>query len=210
MAKHSKSLPYNVKNEGVIKLNKEELLQLGLTEEQANKVLENNTEQLKGFIPKARFDEVNNANKNLKEQLTERDSQLEELKKNNKDNKELQETIQKLQEDNKNLTEKHNNELSKIKLDNAIEIALKDSNALNSKAVKALLDLEKVEFKEEKLVGLVEQIEALKTAEDSKMLFKSTEQKTTFTGVQPGVGNTSNQQATPTIFSALQNLYGAK
>ena len=51
----------DVKMEGNMK--KEDLIALGLTEEQIEKVLNANSEQLKGFIPKARFDEVNNAKK---------------------------------------------------------------------------------------------------------------------------------------------------
>ena len=46
-------------------MTKEQLLSLGLTEEQAEKVLAVSTEEKKGFIPKNRFDEVNNSNKNL-------------------------------------------------------------------------------------------------------------------------------------------------
>ena len=86
-------------------MNKEQLIALGLTEEQAEKVLSANTEQLKGFIPKSRFDEVNNAKKNLETQLTERDNQLKELKKNNKDNEELQSTIKRLEDENKSAKE---------------------------------------------------------------------------------------------------------
>lgn len=190
-------------------MNKEELLKLGLTEEQTNKVLEANTEQLKGFIPKHRFDEVNNDNKNLKSQLTDRDNQLSELKKNNKDNEELNAQIKKLQEDNKAATEKYEAELSKIKLDNAVNTALLSAKAKNSKAVKALLDLDKVNLDGENLTGLEEQIKALREAEDSKFLFEVTEEpkqeKQTFTGVVPGQSNTNTSVGdnTPKTYSQM-------
>ena len=44
-------------------MTKEQLLEMGLSEEQADKVLAAHKEELKGYIPKARFDEVNNAKK---------------------------------------------------------------------------------------------------------------------------------------------------
>lgn len=173
-------------------MNKEELLKLGLTEEQAEKVLSANTEQLKGFIPKSRFDEVNNAKKQVEKDLTERDKQLETLKNSSGDVETLRKTIETLQNDNKAATEKYNEELAKIKLAGAIDTALLGANAVNIKAVKALLDMDKIKLDGEVLLGINEQLEALKTAEDSKMLFKTSENKGNFSGVKPAEGNTDN------------------
>ena len=41
------------------------------------------------FIPKSRFDQVNQAKKDLEVQLKDRDTQLADLSKNNKDNENL-------------------------------------------------------------------------------------------------------------------------
>ena len=87
-------------------MNKEDLLKLGLTEEQAEKVLSVNTEQLKGFIPKARFDEVNNAKKQAEKDLSDRDKQLETLKNSTGDIETLKQTIETLQNVNKAATDK--------------------------------------------------------------------------------------------------------
>lgn len=173
-------------------MNKEELLKLGLTEEQAEKVISANTEQLKGFIPKSRFDEVNNAKKQIEKDLTERDKQLETLKNSSGDVETLRKTIETLQNDNKAATEKYNEELAKIKLAGAIDTALLGANAVNIKAVKALLDMDKIKLDGEVLLGINEQLEALKTSEDSKMLFKTAENKGNFSGVKPAEGNTDN------------------
>ena len=173
-------------------MSKEELLKLGLTEEQAEKVLSANTEQLKGFIPKSRFDEVNNAKKQAEKDLTERDKQLETLKNSSGDVETLRKTIETLQNDNKAATEKYNEELAKIKLAGAIDTALLGANTVNIKAVKALLDMGKIKLDGEVLLGINEQLEALKTAEDSKMLFKNPENKGNFSGVKPAEGNTDN------------------
>lgn len=59
-------------------MTKEKLMEWGLTEEQANKVMEG----LNGsFVTKARFNEVNEENKALKAQVSERDGQIDTLKK---------------------------------------------------------------------------------------------------------------------------------
>ena len=48
-------------------MKKEELIAKGLTEDQAKAVMEIYTEEMKGYIPKSRFDEVNTANTELEE-----------------------------------------------------------------------------------------------------------------------------------------------
>ena len=82
-------------------MNKEDLLNLGLSEEQAEKVLSTNAEQLKGFIPKSRFDEVNNTKKQLEKDLKDRDVQLENLKNSSGDVETMKQTVENLQRDNK-------------------------------------------------------------------------------------------------------------
>lgn len=180
-------------------MNKEDLLKLGLTEEQAEKVLSVNAEQLKGFIPKVRFDEVNNAKKQAEKDLSERDKQLETLKNSTGDVETLKNTIKQLQDENKAATDKYNAELVEIKLAGAVDTALLGADALNVKAVKALLDMSKIKMDGDVLLGINEQIESLKKAEDSKMLFKAVEvgkQKgPNFAGVKPGEGNTGTGES---------------
>ena len=180
-------------------MNKEDLLKLGLTEEQAEKVLSANTEQLKGFIPKARFDEVNNAKKQAEKDLSDRDKQLETLKNSTGDVETLKQTIETLQNENKAAMDKYNAELAEIKLAGAVDTALLGADALNVKAVKALLDMSKIKMDGDVLLGINEQIESLKKAVDSKMLFKAVEvgkQKgPNFAGVKPGEGNTGNGES---------------
>lgn len=176
-------------------MNKENLLKLGLSEEQAEKVLSANAEQLKGFIPKSRFDEVNNTKKQLEKDLKDRDMQLENLKNSSGDVETMKQTIENLQRDNKAAKDNFEAELAKFKLESAIDTTLLGSNVINTRAVKALLDMDKIKLDGDVLIGINEQIEALKNAEDSKMLFKVTETKQkepNFSGVKPGEGNTQN------------------
>ena len=188
-------------------MNKEELLKLGLTEEQTEKVLSANTEQLKGFIPKARFDEVNNAKKQAEKDLSERDKQLETLKNSTGDVETLKNTIKQLQDENKASKEQYEANISKIKLDNAIDNALGNAKAKNSRAVRALLDMEKIKFENETLSGLDEQLKALKEAEDSKFLFEEIKEPTkpSFSGVEPGTstGETNPGSGVPETYSQM-------
>lgn len=58
-------------------MKKEDLIAMGFSVEQADVLISKQGT----MIPKERFDEVNKAKKTLETQLTERDNQLEELKK---------------------------------------------------------------------------------------------------------------------------------
>ena len=193
-------------------MNKEDLLKLGLTEEQAEKVLSANAEQLKGFIPKARFDEVNNAKKQTEKDLSERDKQLEILKNSTGDVETLKNTIKQLQDENKASKEQYEANISKIKLDNAIDNALGNAKAKNSRAVRALLDMEKIKFENETLSGLDEQLKALKEAEDSKFLFEEIKEpaKPSFSGVEPGAstGEINPGSGAPETYSQMMARLG--
>ncbi len=150
-------------------MKKEDLIKLGLSEEMAQKVAEASAEELKGFIPKARFDEVNEAKKQLEKDIKTRDEQLEALKKIDAEG--LKAEIEKLQKENKAAKEKYEAELKQLQLNNAVEKALIAAKAKNIKAVKALLDLEKLELDGETVKGLDEQVKKLQESDDSKFLF---------------------------------------
>ena len=155
-------------------MKKEELVKLGLTEEDADKVAKASEEELKGYIPKTRFDEVNEAKKHAEESVKERDKQIEGLKASAGDAEKLKQQIEDLQKANKEKDSNHALEIKKLKLDNAVDSALNAAKAKNLKAVRALLDLDKAELSDDGTVkGLAEQIEKLSKADDSKFLFES-------------------------------------
>lgn len=72
-------------------MKKEDLIASGLTEEQAQAVLDTWNETMKGFVPKERFDEVNG-------KLKEANTTLDALKKGNTDNEELQKQVKEYKE----------------------------------------------------------------------------------------------------------------
>ena len=165
-------------------MTKEQLIALGIPEEQATKAAQASQEELKGYIPKQRFDEVNNDKKKLEEDVKTRDQQIEDLKK--VDAKALQDTITKLQEDNKAATEKHAAEVKQMRVNAAVDKALTAAKAKNLTAVRALLNLDKAELDGENVKGLDEQIKKLQTEDGTKFLFDSA--KPTFKGLKPGEG----------------------
>lgn len=135
----------------------ETLIGMGADEELAKKIV---SEVINGsFIPKGRFNEVNEENKTLKQSIAERDTQLEDLKKASGDNAQLQQQIADLQKQNTEQAAGHAAELAKIKRDNAIDMALTAANAKNNKAVRAMLDADKIKLDDAgKLSGLDEQL----------------------------------------------------
>ena len=157
---------------------KEKLMEWGLTEEQANKVMEG----LNGsFVTKARFNEVNTELTKAKTTITERDGQLEALKKSGADATALQEQITQLQADNKKKDADHAAELKALKISNAVELALTGAKAKNTVAVKALLAdvIAKAELAEDGTVkGLDDEVKKLVEGKDTAFLFdKATEKK---------------------------------
>ena len=164
-------------------MNKEDLIAMGLTEEQAKKVMDS----LDGnFVTKTRFNEVNEENKTLKQSVADRDKQLEDLKKSSGDNAELKKQIETLQQQNAEQQKAHEAELKQLKLDNAIDTALTAAGAKNVKAVKPFIDTTKIKLGDDgKLTGLDEQLKEVQKTEG--YLFAEKQQKQqTFKGFQPG------------------------
>lgn len=164
-------------------MKKEDLIAMGLTEEQAKKVMDS----LDGnFVTKTRFNEVNEENKTLKQSVADRDKQLEDLKKSSGDNAELKKQIETLQQQNAEQQKAHEAELKQLKLDNAIDTALTAAGAKNVKAVKPFVDTAKIKLGEDgKLTGLDEQLKEVQKTEG--YLFAEKQQKQqTFKGFQPG------------------------
>ena len=188
-------------------MNKDELIKLGLTEEQAMKLIE----KYGNMIPQSRFNEVVEEKNKLKADLTERDKQLSELQKNNSSNEELKKQITELQEKNQASEKEYQETLAKIKLDNALELALTSAGAKNNIAVKALLKMDNIKMDNDKVIGLTEQIEELKKTSD--YLFKIEEKAPEVpAGKTPANPNNDGNPVEPkiTLGSALGKIYNNK
>lgn len=100
-------------------------------------------------------------------------AETEKLTKANETIKALQDTVKKfdgvdveqLKKDLADAETKYNTELSATKLNYALEARLAKEGAVNSKAVKALLDTSKISLDGDNLIGIDEQLKALKENE---------------------------------------------
>lgn len=87
----------------------------------------------------------------------------------------LNQKITQLETDKTNLTNELNTKVSQIQKDHAIEGKIRDAKGKNIKAIKALLDMDKITYENNELGGLDDQLTALASAEDSSMLFGETQ-----------------------------------
>ena len=132
-------------------MKREDLKAKGLTDEQIDYVMAENGKEIT-----AEQNKTSEANKKL---TTANDT----IKK-------LQETVKKfdgvdvdaLKTQITDLQTKYDTDLTKVKLDNALELALINNKAKNTKAVKALLDDSLIKLDGDKLLGLEEQLNNLK------------------------------------------------
>ena len=188
-------------------MKKEDFVKLGISEDLAEKAETASQDELKGYIPKARFDEVNNERKKLELDIRDRDSQLETLKNSTGDVEAMKKQIETLQADNKAKDEAHAAEIKQLKVDTAIDTALGNAKAKNKIAVKALLkDMDKAELDADGTIkGLAEQIEAIQKSDS--YLFDAKESKKQFKGAAPGEsGNEDGDEGVDTSKMSYSEL----
>lgn len=175
-------------------MKKEELMKLdGMTDTLAAAVLNLAKSDTEGMIPKARLDEVIAERDNARKEHADVLKELGALQKETGDAADLRDKIKSLEDAAKESQKQHDTEIRNLKVDNAVNSALLGSGALNVKAAKALLNLDKAELAEDGTVkGLADQIKALQTAEDSKFLFGSSMPK--LKGAKAGEGGDGDPQ----------------
>lgn len=143
------------------------------------------------WFPKEKFDQVNNDNKDLKKQIKDRDTQLEDLKTKAAGNEDFKNTIEQLQNDNKKIKEDYEAKLTQQSFDFALKDALSGAKAKNPKAVEALLNKEAIKLDGDKLLGLEEQLKTIK--ESDSYLFEAEQQQQQQQQQQSGVKFTTGQ-----------------
>lgn len=155
-------------------MNREQLKELGLTDEQIDAVMREHGKTV--TATKEQLDAATTERDSLKEQIGERDTQLESLKEQVKDNAEFTAEIDRLKTENEAATTELQEKLSQQAFGFALEQRIMQSKARNPKAVKALLDMEKIKLDGETLIGYDDQETALK--ESDAYLFESEEETT--------------------------------
>lgn len=146
----------------------------------------------------------------LETQLADRDKQLKDLKASVGDNEQLTKKISELEDANKNAATEYENKIANIQKTHAIENGVRDSKAKNSKAVMALLDIDKITFENGEVKGLSEQLEGLKTNEDTSFLFGESDPKppTGFKPNNPPGGNGGNPPTSLSFSEAIAKSLG--
>lgn len=150
----------------------------------------------KNHVEKTELDTVNNSIKDYKKQLKDRDKQLEDLKEKAKGNEELTAEIERLKDENKNVAKDYEAKIEKLNFDTRLDKALTGAKAKNPKTVKALLNLENLKLDGEDIIGLKEQLEALK--ESDGYLFDENRTETNSNAGAGGTGNIGNYGSSAT------------
>jgi len=128
------------------------------------------------FVRRNRLNEESDKVKELRSQLQDYDTQIEDLKKHADASSELQDKIKEIQDAKKEEVETLNNKLRQKTLDNEVEKELIKRKARNPKAVKALLDNDTIKLEEDdSIIGLSEQLDKLQESDD--YLFESDDKK---------------------------------
>lgn len=135
---------------------------LGLEKEDIDSIMAENGKD----VEKAKADY-----EDVKTQLETANATITDLKKNNVDNEKLQNKVTEYETEIAKLKD----EAAKKDFNYRLEDALKGSKAKNLKALKALLDMDKVKLEGDKFTGLEEQLTALK--ESDAYLFDAEEQQ---------------------------------
>lgn len=107
----------------------------------------------------------------LENQITVKQNEITTLKNKIGETTELNEKITKLEADNAKLTTDMNTKITQLQKSYAIENGVRNAKAKNVKAVMALLDMEKINYENGELSGISEQLESLKSGEDTSFLF---------------------------------------
>jgi hypothetical protein len=137
-----------------------------LPEDTRNKYKETDFVNSADYVPKERFSQVTTEKNDYKQQLADRDKQLTDLQGKVKDNETLTQEIEKLKASNSTTATEYEKKLQQIQYDVALSNALKDSKAKDVNLIKALLDKDKLKVNGEEVVGLKEQLEAIKKDKD--------------------------------------------
>lgn len=148
-----------------------------------------------------RYSKLKNQKAELDNQLAERDTQLEVLKKNNSSNADLLNQLEDLKTANETSKTEYEGRISQMEFDYSLDNSLLEAKCKNTKALKALLNLENIKLKNGKFEGLEEQLETLKN--NDSYLFE--EAPSSNTGNVGSFGNPTPSTSTSDFMSAITN-----
>lgn len=144
-------------------MKREELKKLGLSDEQMDAVMAAHGQTVQSL--NTQIATLQQSETELKNQVSKNAQDLKKLQKDNSDNEELKKQLKELQKENAAQEEKYQESLTKVQRDSALSALLAEAKVKNTKAVVALLDDEKIVFKDGELSGAKEQIESLQKSD---------------------------------------------
>lgn len=191
-------------------MRREFLKQLGIEDKDLiDKILDENSADI--GRAKTEVDDLKSQVTTLQGQLNKKTSEFDTLKESTKDYEDLSKQIKQLELDKAQLTT--DNAQLKVDLDtkvaqlqktHAIETSVRDAKARNVKAVLAQLDMDKITLKDGELSGLTEQLDALKSGEDTAFLFgENNGLSGTHPSNPPSGGNGGNPPASGSLAEAV-------
>lgn len=170
-------------------MKREELKELGLTDEQLGSVMALHGKTVTGL--NTQINALESERDQFKEQLTSNQTELDTLKEASKGNEELSKQLEELQAKYDTTKSESESKLAQQKKDFAIRLALKDVNPLDEDIVLGQLNTDTIQVTDNGLQGLKEQVEALQ--ESKAFLFQQPEQTATPTPQIVVPGNPNNQ-----------------
>lgn len=176
-------------------LSKEKLLEMGIAEDLADKILEDVN---KDYVPSYRYKEVKDSLESLNSEISKRDKQIDGLKKLSGNKEELEAEINSLKEANKKAKEEAEENLKAIRKDNAITEYLYNQRVNNVGVLKKLLNNQDIKYEDEKLIGIDEQMKVLREDNSLKSLFANND----FRGTNPNIAG-DNREKPKGLFDAV-------
>lgn len=143
-------------------MKREVLKSLGLSEDVIDKIMDENGKDINDL--KTQIQATATERDGYKEQLKQRDTDITELKKSAANSEELKSKLSELETKYQKDTGELSAKLAKQAFDSKLDLALA-GKVKNPKAVKALLDIEKLQLKDDELDGLEPQLTALKASD---------------------------------------------
>ena len=115
------------------------------------------------YVPKDRFDQVNNQVKEYKKQVSDRDTQISNLKEEFKDVDGLKDKVDQLTRDNAKQKEDYENQIKTINFNNALKASLSSYNCKDEDYLMSKIDRNSIKLNSDgTILGLKEQVEAFK------------------------------------------------
>lgn len=184
-------------------MNKEQLIAMGLSAEQADKVVAQQSEEMKGFVPRSRLDEEASKVTALQTQLSDRDKDIKALQSKADKGSDLEKQLSELQTKYTDAEKTYKEQMESIKLDAALDAALTSAKARDLKSVKAHIDQTKLKLKDD---GSLEGLDLAELQKSKGFLFEIEQKGDEGAGFKSGKGQQGSTVTQETFRANINNV----